>query len=69
MQKYFLALLILAQQTNTGQQGISAANPADAHNNTDRLDMPLITLKGSTDGTRLSDDPIIPASLQVVLSG
>ena len=68
MQKYFLALLILAQKTNTGQQGIPVPNPEDLQSSTKRLDMPLMTLRGSSEATCLDDEPVTPSRLQVVLS-
>lgn len=68
MQKYFLALLILAQKTNTGQQGISAPHSKDVHSSTSCPDMPLMTLKGSTEAMCHVDEPITPSRLQIVLS-
>ena len=68
MQKYFLALLMLAQKTNTGQQVISAPHPKDVHSSTICPDMPLMTLKGNTEAMCLDDEPITPSRLQVVLS-
>ena len=67
-QKYFLALLILAQKTNTGQHGTSAAHAEDVHSSTSRLDIPLMTLTGSTEATCLDDEPVTPSRLRVVLS-
>ena len=68
MQKYFLALLILAQKTNTGQQGVPAMRPAHIQSNIECIEMPLMTLKGSTEATCLNDGHITSSTLQVVLS-
>lgn len=70
MQKYFVALLILAQKTNTGQQGIPAARAAHSRSTMSQREseMPLMTLTRSTDATYVNEEPVTPSQLQVVLS-
>ena len=69
MQKYFLALLILIQKTNTGQQGIPAEH-VPSHSTTRQLgsEMHVMTLQGNTEAASLSDEPVTPSTLQVALS-
>ena len=70
MQRFFLALLLLAQKTNTGQQGIPAEHVAPSHSTTRQLgaDMHVMTLQGDTEATSLNDEPVTPSTLRVVLS-
>lgn len=68
LQKYFLALLILAQKLNTGQQGIAPKDGTDyVHSSThhSRLSSVQMTLKSSSSH---DDECAIPSTLKIALS-
>ena len=72
MQKHFLALLILAQQTNTGQQSMPAPDEPAAHGNCSPqglcLGQAMMILISSTDMSAHASDYVIPSSLQMMLT-
>ncbi|KAA6429738.1 MAG: hypothetical protein FRX49_00171 [Trebouxia sp. A1-2] len=70
--KHFLALLILAQQTNTGQQSMPAPDEPAAHGNCSPqglcLGQAMMILISSTDMSAHASDYVIPSSLQMMLT-
>ncbi len=68
LQKYFLALLILAQKTNLSTHNIPAGDPVHGIRQSDAAQPRHITLQGHT-AVKLADDPLTAEMLEVVLSG
>jgi len=69
LQKYFLALLILAQKTNSSSHNIGPArDPVHVTRQSDAAQPRHITLQRHT-AVKSADDPLTAEMLEVVLSG
>ena len=69
LQKYFLALLILAQKTNSSSYNISpAGDPVHVTRQSDAAQPRHITLQRHT-AVKSADNPLTAEMLEVVLSG
>ncbi len=70
LQKYFLALLILAQKTNSSSHNTSpAGDPIHVTRQSDAAQLRHITLQRHTAVESAADDPVTAEMLEVVLSG